>query len=209
VLRVGLTGGMGCGKTTVAEMLSRLGAHVLLADTLAHELMQPGSAQYQEIVRRFGQRILKSDGGIDRPKLAALAFAPNAPRIAELNAILHPAVMERQKQWMDQIEAADPKAVAVVEAALLLEAGGDKYFDKIVVVSCQPELKPNRVAQRLRISESQARAELERRSAAQWSDEKKAAAADYIIENSGSREQTEAQVAKLFEELTNLAAGQR
>lgn len=207
MLRVGLTGGMGCGKTTVAEMLARRGAHVLLADTLAHELMLPGTAQYSEIVRRFGAGILNPDKTIDRPRLAALAFAPGAPRIQELNAILHPAVMERQKQWMDELERADRNSVAVVEAALLLEAGGAKYFDKVIVVRCRPELKAARVAHRLGIDEATAAAELAQRSAAQWPDIKKAEHADYVIDNSGSRQQTEAQVGTLFGELKKLASG--
>jgi dephospho-CoA kinase len=207
VLRVGLTGGMGCGKTTVAEMLRRRGAHVLLADTLAHEFMQPGKPQYHQIVQRFGRGILDQDGTIDRSKLAALAFAQPGPRIAELNAILHPAVMERQQQWMDEVERGDPRGVAVVEAALLLEAGGDKYFDKIVVVSCKSELKAGRVAQRLGIGEIAAAVELKRRSAAQWPDARKQEVADYVIDNSGGREQTEAQVGKLFAELKRLAVG--
>ena len=209
MLRVGLTGGMGCGKTTVAEMLARRGAHVLLADTLAHELMLPGTPQYREIVRRFGVGILRIDQSIDRHLLAALAFDPHAPRIQELNAILHPAVMNRQKLWMDELERSDPNSVAVVEAALLLEAGGAKYFDKVIVVSCRPELKAARVAHRLGVDEAAAAAELARRSAAQWPDIKKAEHADHVIDNSGSREETEAQVTRLYEELTRLAAGQK
>ena len=133
MLRVGLTGGVACGKTTVAQMLRERGAYTLLADKLAHDLMRPGEAVYARVVECFGSGILNQDGSISRPKLAELAFAG---RIQELNAIVHPAVLEAEDRWMEEMGRRDPAAIAVCEAALLYEAGGDRRFDRIIVVTC-------------------------------------------------------------------------
>src|SRR5205085_10488571 len=126
VLRVGLTGGIACGKTLVSDMLAARGAHVIQADQIAHELMQPGQPVYDEVVRRFGREILESDGKISRPKLAEAVFGGGdhgRSRIQELNRIVHPAVIRRQEEWMDDVGRLDPNAIAVVEAALIVEAG--------------------------------------------------------------------------------------
>src|ERR1700674_2128596 len=112
MLRAGLTGGMACGKSTVAKMFSGLGAYVLQADALAHELYRPGGPVYQELVKRFGPEIVQTDGAIDRRRLAALAF--DGGRVEELNRIVHPAVFQRQEQWMAGIAGGDPPAVALV-----------------------------------------------------------------------------------------------
>ena len=206
MLRIGLTGGMGCGKSTVGQMMAKRGAHFIEADRVAHELMQPGTPVYQEIVRRFGKDVLNPDGTINRSRLAEAAFgAPGGSRIAELNAIVHPGVLAQQNRWMQRLAASDPNGVAVVEAALLLEAGAAGDFDKIIAVTCNPAQKAARVAGRLGLSDAAARAELERRTTAQWSDDKKAAAADYRIDNSGSLADTERQVQKLWEKLRTLA----
>jgi dephospho-CoA kinase len=206
LLRVGLTGGMACGKTAVAGMLARRGAHVMEADKVAHHLMQPGTPVYDDIVSAFGRDILESDWQINRKKLARAAFeAPGGSRIAELNHIVHPAVIAHQRQWMDELAARDRNAIAVVEAALLLEAGVKSDFDKLIVVTCAPEQKVERLATRLGIDRDQARAELQRRGSAQLPDEAKLRAADYVIDNSGPLSATEAQVEKLFPELQRLA----
>ena len=206
MLRVGLTGGMACGKSAIAEMLKQRGAHLIQADLIAHQLMQPGEPAYERIVRRFGRDILKPDKTIDRARLAQAAFsAPSGSRIHELNEIIHPAVLAHQKRWMEDVARSDPDAIAVVEAALILEAGARSDFDKIIVVRCQPEQKVGRLAQRLGMTNDAARAELERRSAAQFSDEEKLGAADYVIDNSGTLAQTEAQVVELWPKLHELA----
>jgi dephospho-CoA kinase len=206
VLRVGLTGGMACGKSAVLQMLAARGAYVLEADTLAHDLMRPGTTIYHEIVRQFGRGILEANGAISRPKLARAAFSgPQGSRIAELNAIVHPAVLEHQRKWMNEISGKDTNAVVVVAAALLLEAGAKQDFDKLIVVSCRPEQKIERLSQRLGVDEQSAALELQRRSAAQWPDREKIAAADYLIENSGSLAETEMQVDTIFAELKRLA----
>jgi dephospho-CoA kinase len=202
MLRVGLTGGVACGKTTVAQMLRTRGAHILLADELAHELMNPGEAVYARVVERFGREILNADGSISRPKLAELAFAG---RIQELNAIVHPAVLEAEDRWMDEVGQRDPGAITVCEAALLYEAGGHERFDRIIVVTCPLESKVRRFAQRSGISLEAARADVERRISAQWPDEAKVARADYVIENSGALEATEQQVEKVWRQLLRAA----
>lgn len=198
VLRVGLTGGIACGKSTVAELLGRRGAHCLSADGLAHQLYAPGAVVYDEVVRRFGRGILEADGTIDRKKLANVVFPD---RIDELNAVVHPAVIEAQNRWTSDVERSDPSGIAIVEAALLLEAGANKDFDKVIVVTCDFERKVERFARRSGLPVEAARVEVERRSAAQWSDEEKAQRADYVIENSGAVEDLERQVEKVWEQL--------
>jgi len=203
VLRVALTGGIACGKSVVAEMLVRRGAHFLAADTLAHQFYAPGSAIHGEIVRAFGNQILDRDGNIIRAKLAQAVF-PN--RVDELNAIVHPAVIEAQKRWMNEMQREAPHGVAVVEAALIFEAGVEKDFDKIIVVTCGTEQKAERFARRTGMRLDEARAEVERRSSAQLSDEEKARRADYVLDNSGSIEALEEQVETVWQELRHLAA---
>jgi len=202
VLRVGLTGGIASGKSTVGEMLVRRGAHFLRADTLAHQLYAPGTAVYDEIVRHFGREILGEDGSINRARLANIVFPA---RVNELNALVHPAVIRAQNEWMDEVERRDPGEIAVVEAALIIEAGAAADFDKLIVVTCNFERKIERFAGRTGMSFAAAQAEVERRSAAQLTDDEKARHADYVIDNSGSREETERQVEKVWSELQSLA----
>lgn len=206
MLRIGLTGGLACGKSTVAEMMAARGAQVIQADAIAHELMSPGQSIYEEVVKRFGREIVNpSDGTIIRSKLAELAFGSG--RVQELNRIVHPAVIERQNQWMDEIAKADANAIAVVEAALILEAGVGKRFDKVVVVTCRPEQKIERYAKRTvtgdagPLAEISARKEAQRRIAAQIPDEEKIKVADFVIDNSGSLENTERQVEAMMSKL--------
>jgi dephospho-CoA kinase len=198
MLRVGLTGGIACGKSTVGEMLRRRGAHYLSADELAHQLYAPGAIAYEGVVRAFGREILNDDETVNRKKLAGLAF-PH--RIHELNAIVHPAVVQAQNSWMAEVEREHPRAIAVVEAALLLEAGAKNDFDKIIVVTCDFARKLERYARRTNLPLEAARAEVERRSAAQLSDEEKARQADYVIDNSGSIEDLEPKVESVWTQL--------
>lgn len=197
-MRVGLTGGVACGKSTVGQMLVRRGARYLSADELAHQLYAPGAVAYEAVVRAFGREILRSDGTIDRKKLAGAAFPG---RIQELNAIVHPAVVSAQNRWMSQSERDNPDGIAVVEAALLLEAGAQKDFDKVVVVACDFESKVARYATRAEVPLDAARVEVDRRSAAQLSDQEKARRADYVIENSGDLEDLERKVEDLWKKL--------
>lgn len=210
MLKIGLTGGIASGKTVVGEMFVKLGAHLIEADRIADWLMHPGRPVYEEVVRRFGREILNPDGSISRPKLAEAAFGNPAsgrpPRVKELNALVHPAVVRHENEWMEDIGERDPNAIAIVEAALILEAGVAERFDHLIVVTCHPQQRVERFARRQNISEDSARAEVTRRMAAQIPDEKKIKAADFVIDNAGSLEATEAQVRQVFATLREEAA---
>jgi dephospho-CoA kinase len=205
LLKVGLTGGIASGKSVVGEMFVALGAHLGQADQIAHELMQPGQAVYEEVVRGFGTGILNSDGSVNRPALAEAAFGGlgggGSPRVAELNRIVHPAVIRRQDEWMEEVGRRDHRAIAMVEAALILEAGAARRFDRLIVVTCQEEQRVQRFAERLKIDVEAARQEVRRRMAAQWPDEEKIKAADYVIDNSGSLDATQRQVRDVWAQL--------
>lgn len=199
MLRVGLTGSLACGKSTVAKMLEARGAHVLYADHIARQLMQPGQPVYAEVVKHFGRDIVQPDGAINRQKLAEQVFGSG--RIEELNRLVHPPVIAHQKQWMAELSARDPNGVAVVEAALILETGIQGRFDKIIVVVCTPEQRVQRFAARAKINLESARKEVERRMAAQMPQEQKIKAADYVIENSGSLQELEGKVEDVYRKL--------
>jgi dephospho-CoA kinase len=205
MLKVGLTGGIASGKSVVGEIFAAQGAKLIHADQIAHELMQPGQAVYHEVVRRFGPGILNRDGTVSRPKLAEAAFGSpdkNIPsRVEELNRIVHPSVLKAQEQWMEQIGRADSQAVAIVEAALILEAGADKQFDRLIVVTCRPEQRIRRFAERMKLDLQTAGMEVTRRMAAQMPDDEKVERADYVIDNSGSLDATEKQVREVYAEL--------
>jgi len=203
MLKLGLTGGIAAGKSTVGEMLVALGAHLIQADAVSHQLMQPGEPVYQEVVRAFGPGILNPDGTVNRARLAEAAFgSPGKPsRIQELNKIVHPAVVRKQEEWMESLGRRDPKAIAVVEAALILEAGAAKQFDRLLVVTCRPEQRVERWATRTKVDLETARREVSRRMAAQLPDEEKIKAADYVIDNSGSLDVTKAEVSALYPKL--------
>jgi len=201
LLKLGLTGGIASGKSVVGEMFLKLGAHLIKSDAVAHWLMDPGRSVYKEVVRRFGPEILNPDGSINRPRLAEVAFSAAGgapPRVQELNEIVHPAVIAHENEWMEEIGERDPNAIAIVEAALILEAGAGDRFDRLIVVTCHPEQRIVRYARRLGISEDAARAEVTRRMAAQMPDEEKIKAADFVIDNSGSLDATEQQVQQVF-----------
>ncbi len=217
MLRVGLTGGLGSGKSTVAAMLRELGAQVIEADELGRALMEPGLAVYGEIVRVFGAEVVGPDGRLNRPKLAQLAF--EGGRLQELNAIVHPAVIAEQRRWMEQVFARDPGAVAVVESALIFEVERDAQargeangvladwrnrFDHIIVLTAPDEVKVARYATRIAASGPaleaalrDARVRLER----QVPDAEKAARADFVIENTGDVDGLRAQVDSVWQRL--------
>ena len=206
MLKVGLTGGIASGKSVVGEMLVALGAHLVQADHIAHSLMEPGEPVYNEVVRHFGREILNSDGSVNRGRLAEVAFGARgsdqgSPRVADLNRIVHPAVIRSQEEWMHAVSLQDPHGVAVVEAALLIEAGAAKRFDRLMVVTCDMEQRAERFARRQKVDLQTARAEVARRMAAQLPDEEKIKLADYVIDNSGSLEQTREQVQQVWQKL--------
>ena len=217
MLKVGLTGGIASGKSAVGEMFVAVGAQLIQADQIAHELMELGKPIYQEVVQHFGTAILNPDGSVNRARLAELAFGSGSgagsrksgSRIEELNCIVHPAVIQRQNLWMEDVGRSDPQAIAIVEAALILEAGADKSFDRLIVVTCLPEQRIQRWAARTRTDIETARSEVKRRMTAQFPDEVKIKAADYVIDNSGSLEATRKQVDEVFRKLLLEANDQR
>ncbi len=210
MLRVGLTGGLAAGKSVVATMFSEMGARVMQADLVARDLMAPGKPVYHDVVQHFGAEILDLDGSINRPRLAKMVFGTG--RVHELNEIVHPAVIQNQEEWMAHVEATEPQAVAIVEAALIFEAGIARRFEKLVVVTAPEELRIDRYIQRTlpegenapaRIAEL--RAEAKRRLAAQISETEKITAADYVIDNSGSLTATRQQVSRVYHHLERLS----
>jgi dephospho-CoA kinase len=208
MLKVGLTGGIASGKSVVGEMFVALGAHLVQADRIAHQLMQPGQPVYNEVVRHFGRGILNPDGSVNRAKLAEATFgtvpqpAEGKPsRIEELNRIVHPAVIRSQEGWMEEMGRQDPHAIAMVEAALILEAHTADRFDRLIVVTCSEEQRVARFAARQKTDLEAARKEVTRRMAAQIPDEEKLKAADYVIDNSGSLDQTRKQATEVWQKL--------
>jgi dephospho-CoA kinase len=201
MLRVGLTGGLGSGKSTVAGYLRELGAQVIEADALGRTLMEPGQQVYNEIVRAFGPEVVASDGRLNRARLAELAF--QGGRLNELNAIVHPAVIAAQRQWMDSVFAHDPAAVAVVESALIFEVERDarargesesiladwrRRLDRIIVITAPDELKIARYVARVSQSpaaRAAAEADARLRLSHQIPDADKATRADYVLDNTG------------------------
>lgn len=203
MIHVGLTGGVACGKSTVARMFTDLGAQVIDADKIVHDLYRRGQPVYRQLVEKFGAGILSEDGEIDRGRLAALAF--DGGRVQELNRIVHPEVIHKQREWIAEAARRQPNGVAMVEATLTLEAGGKSRYDKIIVVTCQPQQKVLRYAMRSHSGEAIAQAEVERRTKVQMPDAEKAALADYVIDNSGTLEQTRHQVENIYKELMALS----
>ncbi|MGA8762368.1 MAG: dephospho-CoA kinase [Candidatus Sulfotelmatobacter sp.] len=214
MLKVGLTGGIASGKSAVGEMFVALGAYLIQADGIAHELMRPDQAVYAEVVAHFGPEILNPDGTVNRAKLAEAAFAPNADpgkasRVEDLNRIVHPAVIRRQNEWMEEVGRDDPRAVAIVEAALILEAGAAKTFNRLIVVTCGDEQRAARFAARQKIDLQAATKEVARRMAAQLPEAEKVKAADYVINNSGALDHTRDQVQQVWEKLRTEATTKR
>lgn len=208
MLKIGLTGGIASGKTVVGKMFADLGAYVIRADDIAHDLMRPGETVHQEIVLRFGNDILNPDRTVNRAKLAKAVFgsgsSTSATRIEELNQIVHPTVIQKQEAWMEEVGQRDPRAIAMVEAALILEANLANHFDKLVVVTCRAEQRAERWAASRKVNIEHARLEIARRLAAQWSDEVKIKAADYVINNSGTLAKTELEVREIYQKLRRI-----
>jgi len=217
MLRVGLTGGLASGKSTVAACLRQLGAELIEADELGRALMEPGKAVFSSIVEHFGAGVVGSDGRLDRAALARIAFGDG--RLQELNAIVHPAVIAAQQQWMDDVFARNPRAIAVVESALIFEvvrdarARGEKdgiladwrqRMDRVIVVTAPEDVRIARYVARVcpdGVGRAAAEADARRRLAHQIPDAEKAALADDVIENTGDLESLRAQVAALWERL--------
>ncbi len=201
MLRVGLTGGLASGKSFVGESLAALGCHLLKADELGHRLLLPGTAVHEQVVQAFGPEILDEEGRIVRRKLASLVF-DDPERLAALNAIVHPAVIEEEERWMRATSAADPHGIAIVEAAILIETGSYRRFDKIVLAVCTDEQQVERAMKRDGLTREEALARLRR----QMPLEEKRKFANYVIDTSGDKAETLVQVRRLYEELRRLAS---
>jgi dephospho-CoA kinase len=186
--KLGLTGGIASGKSTVAATLRELGFDMIFADDISRQLLEPGQAAYDEAIREFGREIVQADGKIDRKRVAAIVFADRA-KLDRLNGIIHPRVEAQILEQFAKWERQGSAKVAFVEAALLVEAGYMKNLDGLIVTWCTPEQQMARLKSRA-MSEQDARARI----AAQMPVEDKLKLATYKIDCSGSIEQTRQQV---------------
>jgi len=196
MLKVGLTGSIAVGKSFVCEVFRELGASVLDADLTAREVVAPGTLGWQLIIERFGSNILLPNNEIDRAKLGAIVFADERQRQL-LNAIVHPLVIKNQDAWLREREAETPNEIAVVDAALMIESGGYRRFDKLIVVWCDSVIQLQRLMTRNNLSEHEA----SNRINAQMPQAEKKRYADYTIDTSGSFETTRERTIKIFEQL--------
>ena len=199
MLKVGLTGSIAVGKSFVLSVLRELGCATFDADKIAHSVMEQGRPAYEDIVREFGREVLSEDGSIDRAKLGAIVFADEARR-KRLNEIVHPRVIEEQDRLLRDVERSNPDSIAVMDAALIIESGGYKRFDKLIVAFCDREIQIERLMRRAGIT----REDAERRIAAQMSSDEKRRYADYEIDTSGSFDQTRERVTEVFDELVQI-----
>ena len=199
MLKVGLTGSIAVGKTFVCEVFRELGCAVIDADQVARDVVKPGTKGLELVVKAFGESVLRDDETLDRAKLGSIVFADEKKRLL-LNSIVHPLVFEAQDRWMREREKADPGGVAIVDAALMIESGGYRRFDKLIVVWCESELQ----LQRLMARDGLSRADAERRVASQMSQDEKKRQADFLVDTSNGFEDTRKQTEAVFRQLKSL-----
>ena len=199
MLKIGLTGSIAVGKSFVCSVLRELGCQVLDADLTAREVVARGTTGLAAIVREFGEDVLTENGDLDRKRLAAIVFADQEKREL-LNSIVHPLVIEAQDKWIRAAETKEPDGIAVIDAALMIESGGYKRFNKLIVVWCESAIQLERLMNRDGLSETDARARI----AAQMSQEEKKRYADYLIDTSDGFEATRNQTLEIVRELRNL-----
>lgn len=199
MLRVGLTGGLATGKSFVGRALADLGCHLLQADELGHAALEPGGGAYQGAVEVFGRGILDPEGRIDRRRLGLRVFA-SPEDLARLNALVHPVVIAQQQTWFEELERRDPRAIGVVEAAILIETGSYRRFSKLILTVCEPDQQIERAMKRDGLS----REEVLRRLDRQMPLTEKRHYADYVIDTSGDKADTLDQVARLYAMLRSL-----
>jgi dephospho-CoA kinase len=196
MLRVGLTGSIAVGKSFVTSVFAELGCHVLDADQTAREEVMPGTAGLAAVVREFGEGVLAPDGTLDRASMAAVVFADEQKRL-RLNFLLHPFIIARQDEVLREWEREDPNGIAIVDAALMIESGGYKRFDKLIVVHCRPEVQLERLMLRNKLT----LAEAQQRIASQMPQEEKQRYADYLIDTSEGFEPTRKRTVEVYNEL--------
>lgn len=199
LLRVGLTGSIGVGKSFVTSVFGELGCHVLDADQTAREVVMPGTPGLKALTEAFGGEILNTDGTLNRKHLGAVVFADETQR-QRLNQLLHPFIFARQDEIMNAWEAEDPNGIGIIDAALMIESGGYKRFDKLIVVHCRPEVQLERLMLRDKLSRDEAL----RRINSQMSQEEKQRFADYLIDTSDGFDLTRQQVLKVFNKLKSV-----
>jgi dephospho-CoA kinase len=200
MLRVGLTGSIGVGKSFVASVLAELGCHVLDADQTAREVVAPNSAGLHAVVEAFGADVVQDDETLDRKRLGALVFADEEKR-QRLNSILHPYIIAAQDEQLRTWETMDPHGIGVIDAALMIESGGYERFDKVIVVYCDPDVQLQRVMVRNGFS----RGEAAKRIGAQLSQEEKKKVADYLIDTSQGFEATRKRTEEVYRQLRAIA----
>ncbi len=196
MLRVGLTGSIAVGKSFVCDVFRELGCHVLDADQVSRDVVEPGTPGLARIVEEFGRGVLTADGRLDRPKMGAIVFADEQKRLL-LNSIVHPLVFEAQNKWLADRESEDPDGIAIVDAALMIESGGYKRYDHLIVVWCEPDIQ----LQRLKLRNDLPEVEAKKRIDAQMPQSEKKRYADSLIDTSNGFEDTRRQVREVFEKL--------
>ena len=199
-LLVGLTGGMGSGKSTVAGMLKVLGAHIIDADAICRDLVEPEQPAWQEIVKTFGKDILLKDGTLDRAKLADIVFN-DASQKKILEEILHPKVFEEELSLFKKITEKEPSALVIIDAALLIESGNYRKVNKVAVVASDEETQIQRILDKSQFS----REDIQRRIRNQMDLREKVKIADYVLENNAGLTDLKSQVEALFKDLKSLA----
>jgi dephospho-CoA kinase len=199
MLKVGLTGGLACGKTFVGEILAGYGCLLIQADELGHAVLEPGAEAYGAVIEEFGREILDAGGKIERPKLASLVFgAPE--RLERLNQLVHPAVLRREDVLMAEFQSRQPRGIALVEAAILIETGSYKRYDRIILVACREEQQVERAMRRPGAKKADVLARLAR----QMPLEEKRKFADFVIDTSGEKEDTVRQTRAAYEVLRRI-----
>ncbi|HKC65726.1 MAG TPA: dephospho-CoA kinase [Pyrinomonadaceae bacterium] len=196
MLRVGLTGSIGVGKSFVSSVFAELGCHVMDADKTAREVVAPGAPGLLAVVEAFGDEVLKLDGTLDRARLGAIVFEDEKKRLL-LNSILHPFIIAAQDEQLREWEREDALGIAIVDAALMIESGGYKRFDKLIVVHCNADAQLERLMARNHIS----REEAERRIRAQMPQGEKKRYADFLIDTSNGFDDTRRQAEEVYEKL--------
>lgn len=199
MLKVGLTGGLACGKTFVGQTLAELGCHLIQADELGHQVLLPSGEAYSGVVREFGSAILNEDGTVDRKRLAAEVFG-KPERLAALNALVHPPVFRRERELIDELAQSDPHGIVVVEAAILIETGTYKDYDRLILVECEEEQQIERSLKRDHTDRAEVLARLSR----QMPLAEKRKFAHYTIDTSGSKEATLRRVREVYEALRRI-----
>ncbi|HEY6190188.1 MAG TPA: dephospho-CoA kinase [Pyrinomonadaceae bacterium] len=195
-----MTGSIAVGKSYVSAVLAELGCHVLDADKTAREVVAMGTPGLRALVESFGREVLLADGSLDRARLGAIIFADESKRTL-LNSLLHPYIIAAQDEQLRQWEREDPRGIAVVDAALMIESGGYRRFDKLIVVHCRPSIQ----AERLMARNSLSLEEAERRIRAQMPQEEKMRYADFLIDTSEGFEPTRRQTIEVYGALRALA----